>query len=169
MWLNSSMSTLVSVRLLKRRKVLALEVFHQGDFKGLAVVELLDDDRHFVKLGLLRRPPAAFAGDNLENIGFVGMPAHQDGLKNAFFGDGARQIVEMVLVHAMAGLEFTRPKQVDFDGLVGPHAVEPRVILVFLAAEQRRQASSEVGALRVGRHHATTRRSRRKTSPARWR
>ncbi len=159
----------ISVGFLEWRKILPLKVLHQRNFKSLAVIELLDDDRHFVELRFLRGPPPAFAGDDLEYVAFVSVPPNQNGLEDTLFSDGTGEIVQVFFVHAMARLKWTWSKQIDFNGLVGAQAVEFCVILVFLRTEQRRQPPAQVGALRLRRHQATASRSRRKTSPARWR
>ena len=51
--------------LLDRVQVFALDVLDKRDLERFCVGKILDDHRHVVKLGTLRRAPAALAGNNL--------------------------------------------------------------------------------------------------------
>ena len=71
---------LVALRLVDSGEVGPLQVFNQADLQGIQIVDRADDDRHIMELGLLRRPPAPFAGDDLVGIGGVAQRAHKYGL-----------------------------------------------------------------------------------------
>ena len=58
---------LVGLGLLDRVEVGALDILDQRDFGGRGVVELADERRDAVELRLLRRAPAALAGDDLDS------------------------------------------------------------------------------------------------------
>ncbi len=55
----------IARRLFDGVEVGALHVLDDGELEDLLVVELAHDDRHRVQPGLLRRAPAALAGDDL--------------------------------------------------------------------------------------------------------
>ena len=71
---------LVALRLIDGGEVGALQVFDQADLQGIQIVDRADDDRHVVELGLLRRPPATFAGDDFVGVGRIAQRTHKDGL-----------------------------------------------------------------------------------------
>ena len=56
---------LVADRLLERVEVRALDVLDDREFERLLVADVMDDDRHLVQAGPLRRAPAPLAGDDL--------------------------------------------------------------------------------------------------------
>ena len=55
----------ITLRLVDRREIGALQVLDQGELQRVEIVEAAHDDRHLVQLRLLRRAPAALAGDDL--------------------------------------------------------------------------------------------------------
>ena len=59
---------LVAERLLERVEVGALNVLDDGKLERLLVGDVMNDDRHVVQAGLLRRPPAPLAGDDLVGL-----------------------------------------------------------------------------------------------------
>src|SRR6476469_2032399 len=75
---------LVSLGLLDRAQIFALNIFDKGDFGGRALVEFSDDCGNLVKLGLLRSPPTPFARNDLET---VADGADQDRLQDAPLGN----------------------------------------------------------------------------------
>ena len=107
----------VAFGFVERRKILSLQIFDHGDFQGLLVVQLPLDDRHFVELGQLGGPPAPFPGDDLVALFAFLQPAHQDGLKNALAPNGFGQLIDLVLIHALARLIAPGLKELDGHGL----------------------------------------------------
>src|ERR1700729_2029443 len=58
----------IALRLLHRVEVFALDIFNDRDFERIRIADVDRYDRNFVQPRGLRRPPAAFAGDDLEPI-----------------------------------------------------------------------------------------------------
>ena len=56
----------IGLGLLDRVEILALDILDERDLERLGVAEVADDRRNFVQPRPLRRPPAPFAGDDLE-------------------------------------------------------------------------------------------------------
>ena len=59
------------------RKIFALQIFNERDFKRFAVFQLLEDNRDLVNLRQLRGAPAAFTGDNFKGALFFRVLAYQ--------------------------------------------------------------------------------------------
>src|ERR1700722_10290387 len=95
----------VAFCLFERGQVLALDILNERNLEGLTVVELANDDRDLVKLGELRRAPAALAGDDLVGAGVVRMATHQDRLQYAFVADRLGESLQRGLVEVAARLE----------------------------------------------------------------
>ena len=91
----------IGLRLLDRVEILALDILEQGDFERLGVAEIADDRRNFVQARLLRRAPAALAGDDLEAMA---VRTHDDRLDHAARGDRLRQFGQRFLVEGSARL-----------------------------------------------------------------
>ena len=89
------------MRLFERIEVGALHVLDDRELERFLVVDLADDDRHFVQPGPLRRAPAAFAGDDLENVRILARP-HQQRLHHALFADRIGQLFELVRIEIAA-------------------------------------------------------------------
>jgi hypothetical protein len=171
----------IALGLLERGEILALDVLDEGDLEGVAIVELLDDDRHFMKLRELRGAPAPLAGDDLVGVGSLGMAAHEERLQHALLADRVGKRAQRVVIEAAARLKPSRPQQLDRDGLRRALPIMRRDILALLA-EQRGKPAAEIAALAVFAHriisfddaigHARTWSrwafSRRRTSLARW-
>ena len=66
---------LVALRLFQRTEILALHILDDSDLERFAVIELADLCRDLMQLRALGRPPAAFAGDDLEGTVPVRVPA----------------------------------------------------------------------------------------------
>ena len=58
----------IALRLLDGVEVLALDVLDDGDLEHFLVGQRAHDDRHVMQIGLLRRAPAALAGDDLVGV-----------------------------------------------------------------------------------------------------
>ncbi len=101
----------VDVGLIQRRKVLALEVLDDGYLESRLVVDLLDESRDDLEFRSDRRPPAAFAGDELVAVADLG--PDQDRLEDAVLPDRSGQVVQAGLVHRQAGLVRVRVDLVD--------------------------------------------------------
>ena len=69
--------TLITLRLLQRRQIGALNILDQGDFKGLGIIEIFYHHGQLVQLSLLRRPPAPLASDDFEIFLMTGHAPHQ--------------------------------------------------------------------------------------------
>ena len=82
-----------AVRFLERRQALALQVLDQRDLERLHVAQVLDENRHAVQLGALRRAPAAFAGDDLVGPWLALELAHHDRLQDAVLADRLGEIL----------------------------------------------------------------------------
>ena len=92
----------VALGLFNGVQILALQVFNERQLHCLAVVRLDDDGGHLRQTGKPRSPPAAFAGNDL--IVARGELAHGQGLNDAVFADGVRQIGERGVVKMLARL-----------------------------------------------------------------
>ena len=77
---------------------------------GLCALDLSHDDRHATETGVLRRAPAAFAGDDL--VGLADAP-HDDRLDHAVRPDRLRELLEPRVVNAKARLVIVRPEAID--------------------------------------------------------
>ena len=99
---------LVSARLIERGKIFALNVFNQGNFKKLGVVQIADNDWHLMKLSPLRGSPTAFAGNYFVAIASLEMAADDNRLNNAMFANGIRESFDFVVVKSVAGLKGVR-------------------------------------------------------------
>ena len=76
-------------------ELFALNIFNQSNFKRRAIIKLFNDYRDLVEFCALRGAPAAFASNNLI------LPAqipHDDRLKDAQRGYGARQFIQRILI-----------------------------------------------------------------------
>jgi hypothetical protein len=93
---------LVTLGFLERVKVLALEIFDEGEFEHGRVVGLPDNHRDVLQPGQLRRPPTAFAGNQFEVVTLL--PDNQ-WLDNALGFDGVRQFSECVRGKGLSGLK----------------------------------------------------------------
>ena len=67
---------LITVGLFDRGEVLPLKVFNQRQLEGLAVAQILDDNRNFMKLGPLGGPPAPFPGNDFIGNRLFRVAAH---------------------------------------------------------------------------------------------
>ncbi len=85
----------VAGRLLERVEIGPLHVFDNGDFERLSIAGLDNDDRHLVQARPLRRPPAAFARDDLISIRRAGDGADDDGLDDAALLDRGGEFVKL--------------------------------------------------------------------------
>ncbi len=90
-----------------------------------------------MELGHLGRAPAAFAGDNLECVGFVRIPTDQDRLKDALFRHRLSEILKVLFGHEMARLVGARMEQFDRHCFGGPYPIELCVVLTGLAEQGR--------------------------------
>src|SRR5450631_4600443 len=82
----------IARRLLQRVEVAALDVFDDREGERLAVVRLDAVDRHLMQSGALRRPPAAFPGDDFEHAGLIRHGTREDGLDDALLLDRGGQL-----------------------------------------------------------------------------
>src|ERR1700730_1197188 len=85
---------LVAGRFLEWIEVGSLDVFDDRELERLPVVGLEDDNRHLMQSGALRRPPAAFTGDNFVSARDRRQRAREKRLIDAFFLDRSGQFVE---------------------------------------------------------------------------
>ena len=103
------------MRLLDRVEPLALQVFDQaeGGRRGVAGLDHARGDR--LELQLLKRAPAAFAGDELKPVAVL---AHHDRLEEALDADAFRQFAELLGGNFAPRLVRARLDQVNRDLLV---------------------------------------------------
>ena len=87
----------VAGRLLDRVEVRALHVLDEGELGSLLVAEIAHDDRHRVQAGLLGRPPAALAGDDLEAAA-LGVGAGDDRLQQTLLADRLGELGQLDVV-----------------------------------------------------------------------
>ena len=149
---------LIPIGFLQRRKVLALEVFHQSDLQGLLVTELADDDRDLMHLGHLGRPPAAFSGDNFIGVIQIRMAADQQRLENPVLAHRLGQFLDLFLVDGMARLVTARVEALHGNLAGALKALFAHGYLTCFA-EKGIEAAAQVLAF-LFRHHAARRRSR---------
>ena len=79
-------------------KVCALDVFDDGDFEGLAIADIENEDGHLMQVGALSRAPSTFARDDLKGVGDLGYSTNEDGLNYASFANGSRELLEVLAV-----------------------------------------------------------------------
>jgi hypothetical protein len=104
----------VALGLLDRREVGALDILDDGDLEALGVGKLAHQRRHDAQAGGLRGPPAALAGDDLE-LARVHRGPHQDRLQDPLGAHRGRQLLELGLIKAAAGLVRIRADRLDGD------------------------------------------------------
>jgi hypothetical protein len=137
---------LIALRFLDRVEVAPLDILDQGYFERLGIVKLADDRRDLVETGLLRRPPAPLAGDDLEPS-LVG--PNDDRLDDAARPDRVGELGQRFLVEDAARLG-----EIGLDARYRDHlhaaalrraagGVDRR--LVRDLAEQRGEAAAEAG------------------------
>ena len=107
---------IVAFGLLDRREALALDVFHQGDFEGVLVGQVADDDRHFMQLRALGRTPTPLARDDLVAVGSVGGAPDEDRLENALLADRLGQGLDGLGVKPAPRLELSGTQRLDRHG-----------------------------------------------------
>ncbi|GGS36968.1 hypothetical protein GCM10008961_30770 [Deinococcus knuensis] len=88
-------------------EVLAVQVLQQGGAGGLFVGEVADVHGDVGEAGLLRGPPAAFTGDDLEPCA---AGAYEQGLQHALLADAVREFREAVRVEVLTRLERSGPQ-----------------------------------------------------------
>ena len=85
----------------------------------IAVVDVLDDDRHALEAGALRRTPTAFAGDDLVALArqsrLRGQAPDDDRLDHAVGGNRLCELGEAFIVVARARLVAVGLEDVDVD------------------------------------------------------
>jgi hypothetical protein len=144
----------IALGLLQRVEILALEVLDQRGRHRLPIPEIAHHDRDFVQRHELRRPPAAFAADDLVPAVAARLGAHQDGLQDAVFPDGVGQFLERGLLHGAARLERSGLQHLDRQGADRGIGGAGRGHGRGRFAEERREAAAEPGAFAGGRHAA---------------
>ena len=160
----------VAARLLERTEVPALDILDQGDLQGVPVRKLLDDDRNIVKLGRLRRPPAAFTGDDFVGVGLLRMVTHDDRLEDALRPHRFDKRLHVLLGEIPARLQAAGMKELHRHHT---RLAQPLEACLFLAclAKKRGQTAPEILLTTLGprvlQFHSEISRSRRSTSDAR--
>ena len=82
-----------------------MQVFNQAGSHRHAVIKIANNNGHIMQLGDLRRPPAAFAPDDLVAPCGARARAHEQGLQNAVFGDGSSEFLQRLTVRFHARLK----------------------------------------------------------------
>ena len=105
--------------LFDRVQVFALDVLHQRQGDGLAVVHVAHHHRNALQAGALRGSPAPFPGDDLEAARLA--PAHDDGFDDALGANGLRQFLDAFLAEPRARLAGAAKQLVNgqFRGIEG--------------------------------------------------
>jgi hypothetical protein len=94
-------------------EIFSLDVLDQRQLERLGRRDVLDDDLDLGEPGLLRRPPAALAGDDLVALGAPGDAPDDDGLDQAVVADRGGQLLEGELVEPLPRLPLGRDDLVD--------------------------------------------------------
>ena len=132
---------LVALRFFERIEVDPLHVLDNREFERFLVVDFADDDRHFVEAGALCRPPAALAGDDLEDVGIFAR-ADKQGLHHTLFADRVGELVELVGIEVAARIGAVGDQEIDRQALAAAIG-EPRPFHRRHVADQRREATPE--------------------------
>ena len=142
---------LIAQRLLKGVEIRPLDVFDDGELERLAVTRLDEQDGHLVQAGTLPGPPATLSGDDLVNIRHARQGPHQDRLDDALLADGPRQVLELLLVKALAGIAGVRAQELDGNAALPARALDSRDLLAHIT-DKGRQATSKTRPHRFFSH-----------------
>ena len=147
---------------LDRVEILPLKIFDQRGRHRIDVGQCADQHRHLVQAGLLGRPPAAFAGDDLILLGMLRMRPRQQRLQDAPCTDGVDQFSEAVGAEAGARLERPGLQAIDRQSTDARRGVIARTLRN--VSHERRKAPAEAGR----RGHAAILDWRSSISAANW-
>ena len=100
----------ITLGLLDRVKVFALEILDKRQLERRSVVHVADDDRHLGQAGYLRGSPAALPGDEL--VAALARP-HNQRLHDAILADRLGQLVQRGIVKPVARLHCARENFAD--------------------------------------------------------
>ena len=101
---------LIAFRLLDGIEVGALDVL-EDRIRARSVVDLDDDHRHLVQAGLLRRAPAALAGDDLVFVRTCRDRPHHDRLDDAAILDRLGQLLQIRIVERLSRVARVRAQE----------------------------------------------------------
>jgi hypothetical protein len=129
---------------IKRVQIRALNILDNGDFERLLVIGLDGQNRHFMKAGALRRPPAPLSRDDFISIRDAGNGPRQDRLNDAFRSDRISQFLEFCFVELMARIARIGAQKLNWDFLLPPRALHGAGLFSRFT-DQGRQSATEPG------------------------